>query len=107
MSKGNGFEHGAGASTARAQAGDALGAIALAEGSIAEKVFLGIDASLPLPQVNAFGDPVTLEASDDVDALARRCDEAASAGERVTLIASARSLASARAALKTIAAQRL
>jgi pyruvate ferredoxin oxidoreductase alpha subunit len=91
---------------ARPWARDLMGAIALVEGAIAQRVFSGIDG-LELTAQNAFGEPVAVEFGADVADLARRCARAAEQGERVALVARASDLARARSELASIAASRL
>ena len=91
---------------ARAWARDLLGAIALVEGAIAQRVFSAVDG-LELPARNAFGESVAVELGADVADLARRCARAAEQGERVALVARASDLALARNELASIAASRL
>jgi pyruvate/2-oxoacid:ferredoxin oxidoreductase alpha subunit len=88
---------------ARAWARDLVGAIALAEGAIAQRVLVALEG-VDVPGTSAFGERVTVERGDDVAALARRCGEAAAAGERVALLARAADLAAARRELAHIAA---
>ncbi len=83
--------------TARAKARDALGAVALAEGAIAQRVLTD----------GALGGELSAETIRDPASLAARAEELASAGERVAIVASARTLASARNGLRSIAAKRL
>jgi pyruvate ferredoxin oxidoreductase alpha subunit len=91
---------------ARAWARDLMGAIALVEGAIAQRVFSAIDG-LELPSKNAFDESVALERGADVAVLARRCALAAEQGERVALVARAADLAVARSELASIASRRL
>lgn len=93
-------------SGARAWARDLVGAIALAEGAIAQRVLVALEGA-DVAGTNAFGERVTVERGDDVAALARRCAEAAAAGERVALLARAADLATARRELARIAARGL
>jgi pyruvate-ferredoxin/flavodoxin oxidoreductase len=90
----------------RSWARDLMGAIALVEGAIAQRVFVASGA-LELPLQNAFGDPLATEMGTDVAELARRCAQAAEAGERVTLVARASDLTAARNELAAIAGRRL
>ncbi len=96
-----------GAAAQRLRAIDALGAIALAEGAVAEHVLNALGEEVPLPPRNAFGEPVVVERGSDIRALAARATELASGGKRVALIARARLLTSARDLLEEIAVQRL
>jgi pyruvate ferredoxin oxidoreductase alpha subunit len=83
-----------------------MGAIALVEGAVAQRVFVAVDGLL-LADQNAFGEPVVAEHGTDVADLVRRCAAAAERGERVALVARAADLAPARADLAAIAARRL
>ncbi len=83
-----------------------MGAIALVEGAIAQRVFSALDG-LELPARNAFDESVTLERGSDVVDLVRRCALAAEQGERVALVARATDLAVARNELASISARRL
>lgn len=83
-----------------------MGAIALVEGAVAQRVFVAVDG-LKLADQNAFGEPVVTEHGTDVVDLVRRCADAAEQGERVALVARAVDLAPARADLASIAARRL
>jgi len=85
---------------------DAREAIAIAEGAVAQRVFVGV-GGVTLPETNAFGERVVVESGRDVPALVRRCAEVAATGERVALIASAGGLIAARGELAGVAAQRL
>jgi pyruvate/2-oxoacid:ferredoxin oxidoreductase alpha subunit len=89
----------------RAWARDVVGAVSLAEGAIAQRIFCAVEGMRP-PPANAFGDPVAFESSEDVRLLVGRCTEAAAAGERVALVAGAADLASVRGELAQIAARR-
>ncbi len=91
---------------ARARAKDTLGAIALAEMRIADRIFVS-GVELPAPnEPNAFGSEVTLERGD-APSLAGRLETALAQGQRATMIAPAAALAAARATLRTIAKHRL
>jgi pyruvate-ferredoxin/flavodoxin oxidoreductase len=90
----------------RAWARDLLGAIALVEGAIVQHVFVAFPG-VDLPPTNAFGERVVCDRGDDATELARRCADAAAAGERVALVARAVDLAAARGELARIAARRL
>src|SRR5580658_7571866 len=96
----NGVERGTGRAGASRRAGarDAMGAIALAEGAVAERVFVATDEPLPLPEVNAFGDPLVATRGQAV-LLAPQLADAAAAGKRATLVAHARDLAAVREVL--------
>jgi pyruvate-ferredoxin/flavodoxin oxidoreductase len=85
---------------------DLTGAIALVEGAVAQRVLVAIEGVEP-QGTNAFGDRVTTERGGDLPALVRAAAEAASRGERVTLVARARDLASARSELARVASARL
>jgi pyruvate-ferredoxin/flavodoxin oxidoreductase len=86
---------------------DALGALFLAEVSIAERVLFGL-ADVPRPPShNAFGDAVAVEHDTDATALVTRAAERAAAGERVAVVADARALVAAKGALESIAQGRL
>jgi pyruvate-ferredoxin/flavodoxin oxidoreductase len=91
----------------RAWAKDSVGAIALAEGSFSERVFVAIDGALTLPARNVFGGPVVAEPGANVQALTPRFIEAIEAGERAALIGGAREIAGSRDALARIRARRL
>jgi pyruvate-ferredoxin/flavodoxin oxidoreductase len=82
------------------------GAIALVEGTIAQKVFVAIEGAEP-PSTNAFGEAVTTERGGDVPRLVERAGAAATRGERVSIVARAVDLVSARAELARIAAARI
>ena len=114
----NGIDRGGGSTQARssrAWARDVLGAIALVEAAIAQRVLtdlpeLAEQADLGRASSNAFGNAVTLERVDThagTGALLQRAGERTSAGERVTVVASARGLAGARGAMRALVAQRL
>jgi pyruvate ferredoxin oxidoreductase alpha subunit len=90
----------------RAWARDLIGAIALVEGAISQRVFAAVEG-LELPARNTFGEPVAVESGADVVDLVRRCAHAAEQGERVALIARASDLATVRNELASIAALRL
>lgn len=110
----NGVTSAARASAApRPASRDALGAVALAELAISDRVLVALDAGavFDVAGVNAFDRPVKVEKDRDeagaVIRLARVVAEAAAAGERVALVASASTLAAARAELADIASRRL
>jgi pyruvate-ferredoxin/flavodoxin oxidoreductase len=104
----NGVDRGAGhAEARRAWAKDALGAIAIAEGSFTERVFVAMADPLPLPGRSAFGEPVAVERGESARVLAPRFLEAIESGQRATLIATARDLTSARDFLLAIRARRI
>src|SRR5262249_53701873 len=88
----------------------ALGAVALAEGAIAQRVVTD-RAELPLGRageaVNAFGGDIAIEQLRDAEAIVARAEELASAGERVAIVAGARTLAAAREQLRSIPAKGL
>jgi pyruvate-ferredoxin/flavodoxin oxidoreductase len=104
----NGVGSGAPRVAVRAWARDALGAVALAEGAVAERIVTD-DAELPLREgdANAFGGAVKIERIDDAVGIVTRAEELASAGERVAIVTGARELASARDELRSIAQNRL
>jgi pyruvate ferredoxin oxidoreductase alpha subunit len=83
-----------------------MGAIALVEGAISQRVFVAVDG-LALPTENAFGESIAVEAGSDIVDLVSRCARAAQQGERVALVARASDLASARGELASVAALRL
>jgi hypothetical protein len=93
----------------RAWAKDALGAIALVEGSFAERVLIAISGPHPLalPPRSVFGDPVVVERGPTALALAARFVEAVEAGQRATMIAAAHDLASVRDTLRSLRARRM
>jgi hypothetical protein len=93
----------------RAWAKDALGAIALVEGSFAERIMIAIGGPhpLPVPERNAFGEPVVVERGPNALALMARFVQAVEAGQRATLIATAHDLASVRDVLSTLRARRM
>jgi pyruvate/2-oxoacid:ferredoxin oxidoreductase alpha subunit len=97
---------GLGVRLGRAWARDVIGAVALVESSIVHRVFVAVDWP-DLPASNVFGESLACERGSDVPALARQCEQAAAAGERVALVASASDLAAARGELARIAAHRL
>jgi pyruvate-ferredoxin/flavodoxin oxidoreductase len=81
-----------------------LGAIALVEGAIAERVLVALDG-LELPEQNAFGEALAVERGQDVAALVRRAADAAAAGKRAAVVACAADLAAARGALAEVASR--
>jgi pyruvate/2-oxoacid:ferredoxin oxidoreductase alpha subunit len=93
----------------RAWAKDALGAIALVEGSFAERIFIAISGPHPLavPERSAFGDPVVVERGPSALAVIGRFVQATEAGQRATLVATAHDLASVREALTNLRARRM
>jgi pyruvate-ferredoxin/flavodoxin oxidoreductase len=106
----NGVEHSASRRTGRGRQGtaDALEAIALAEGATAQRIFVSdLYGAFSVDTHNAFGDAVALGRGADALAQAVACEEHAEQGERVALVAPARSLASARPAMQSIAKKRL
>jgi hypothetical protein len=72
-----------------------MGAIALAEGALAERVFVATDELLSLPEMNVFGDPVVVTRGHAL-VLGPQLADAAAAGKRVTLVAHARDLSGLR-----------
>jgi len=90
----------------RARARDAMGAIALAEGSVAERVFVAASVPLGIPETNSFGEGVVTERGQ-VSALMPRFVNALEEGKRATLVASAHDLAAVRGTLRTIRARRM
>ncbi len=92
---------------ARTWAKDAIGAIALAEGAIAQRIFVVGDAKLQVAAKNAFGFPVTIERGTDPVAMLESYKKALSGGERVALVATAGALGRARETLRSIASERL
>jgi pyruvate-ferredoxin/flavodoxin oxidoreductase len=105
----NGVDQSGGRATdpRRAGATDATGAIALAEGATAERVFVALAQPLTIAERNAFGDPVTNEHAAAAASLAHRFAEQVEEGRRCALIASAHGLGAVRDLLKGIAAKRL
>lgn len=91
----------------RAWAVDAMGALGFAEGAVAEHVLLGSVPRFALRETNAFGDAVKVEEGGEIEALLERARVLAAGGARVALVAHADALASARAALRVIRAERL
>jgi pyruvate/2-oxoacid:ferredoxin oxidoreductase alpha subunit len=92
----------------RAWAHDPLGAIALAEGSFAERVFVALGAVAPaFPERSVGGDPVVVERSSNAAALMAPFVSAIEGGHRATLIASARELGSVRETLRSIRNRRI
>ena len=96
-----------GVGPSRAWARDALGAIALAEGAIAQRIFVVGDAKLDVAEHNAFKLPVAVVRGTDAAAMLDAYKTALGAGERVALVATAAALGRAREALRAIGAQRL
>jgi pyruvate-ferredoxin/flavodoxin oxidoreductase len=112
----NGVERGESAtgSSARAVAKDAVGAILAAELAIAQRVVaIGVGLhpyAAPGRALNAFGHAVAFEALEggaDAAAHATRLMNCVQEGERVALVAPSNALATARVALRAIAARRL
>jgi Pyruvate:ferredoxin oxidoreductase core domain II/Pyruvate flavodoxin/ferredoxin oxidoreductase, thiamine diP-bdg len=109
----NGVDRGASQtdSSRRAWARDALGAIALVEGSFAERIFAALGAVEgtvpPFAPHNTFGEAVVLERGPSAAALIGRFVEAVEAGHRATLIAGAHDLTSLRATLRSLRARRI
>ena len=93
----------------RAWAKDALGAIALVEGSFAEQIFIAIGGPHPLhvPERSAFGEPVVVERGPNALGLMARFVHAVEGGHRATLIATAQDLASVRDVLSTLRSRRM
>ncbi len=83
-----------------------MGAVALVEGAISQRIFVAVEA-IELPSHNAVGEPIAVERGTDVPMLARRLEQAAEEGQRVTLVARASDLAAARRELASITARRL
>ncbi len=90
----------------RARAWDAMGAIALAEGSVAERVFIAAGVPLAIPDTNSFGEPIVLERGP-VNALMPRLVHALEEGKRAALVANAHDLAAVRDTLRAIRARRM
>lgn len=109
MQNGNGIEHGAATTTvtSRAWARDALGAVALAERAIAQRLVTDHESLARGAAMNAFGGEVGVEIVRDPSAMAGRAEALACDGERVAIVTTARALASARDGLRSIAAKRL
>jgi pyruvate/2-oxoacid:ferredoxin oxidoreductase alpha subunit len=105
----NGVDRGDGRSKElrRAWAKDALGAIALAEGAITERVYVALPAPLRFAERNAFGDAVVVEQGPSVTHLATLFGEQLEEGRRAVLITSAHALGALREGLKAIAAKRI
>jgi pyruvate-ferredoxin/flavodoxin oxidoreductase len=91
----------------RAWAKDAIGAIALAEGAIAERVFVALHAPLPLSERNTFGDTVVVEHAASATALVHHFAEQQEEGRRASLVTTAHALGTVREVLKGMAAKRL
>jgi pyruvate-ferredoxin/flavodoxin oxidoreductase len=83
-----------------------MGAIALAEGALAERVYVATDEPLALPEVNVFGDAVVATRGQAI-LLGPQLADAAAAGKRATLVAHARDLAGLREVFRGIHARRL
>jgi pyruvate-ferredoxin/flavodoxin oxidoreductase len=107
----NGVHPGDGASggVARAWAEDALGAVALAEGAVAQRILASASlGAFPLrAAANAFGDPVSISTEGDIDTQVSRARAHASQGERVALVARASALVGARPAMRAFVRDRL
>ncbi len=107
----NGVDRGGGRSSElrRASAKDALGAIALAEGAVSERVFVALGAPLRVAERNTFGEPVVTEhgAEGAALAMATRFGAELEEGRRATLITTAHALGALRAGLSAIAAKRI
>jgi pyruvate/2-oxoacid:ferredoxin oxidoreductase alpha subunit len=104
----NGVDRSAGRAEAprRAGAKDSLGAIALAEGAIAERIYWALGTTTPIAERSVFGEPVMVERTAAHAGVARFV-EAAEGGKRATLVAFAHDLAAARDALRALAARRV
>ncbi len=97
---------GHGSSVTRVRATTQLGAIALAEGRICDRVLVAdVDVHLP-SDANAFGGHVTVERGTAA-ALAGRLEAACADGNRAALVGTAAALGTARGTLRTIATRRL
>ncbi len=119
----NGVDRGAAQAdgSRRAWARDALGAVALVEGSFAERIFVALGAvrgagqarqaseekALAIPERSTFGDPVVVEHGPGALALMGRFVGAVEAGQRATLIASAHDLFAFRDTLRSLRARRM
>jgi pyruvate-ferredoxin/flavodoxin oxidoreductase len=87
---------------------DALFAVAHTEGSIAQRILASSEDTVRgTPGHNVFGETLVVEVISDPSRLARRGLEAAAAGERVAIVATAEELGRARSELAEIAARRL
>jgi len=104
----NGVDRSAGRAEAprRAGAQDSLGAIALAEGAIAERIFWALGGVTPIAERSAFGDPVVVERGA-AHASVEHFVAAAEAGKRATLVAFAHDLGASRVALRALATRRV
>jgi pyruvate-ferredoxin/flavodoxin oxidoreductase len=99
----------------RAFARDALGAVALVEGAIADEIFVATSETFAPPAENLFGRKVLVErlegvdgaAARDLELLAERAEARAAEGARVTIVANADSLSTVRRQLAAIASRRL
>ncbi|MDB4998153.1 MAG: Pyruvate flavodoxin/ferredoxin oxidoreductase domain protein [Myxococcaceae bacterium] len=99
----------------RAWARDALGAVGLVEGAIADEIFVATAEAFALPTENLFGKPITVERLDagdgagerSLDALASRAEARAAEGARITIVANAAMLGTARRQLASMATRRL
>ena len=107
----NGVAQGNGRSSnvARAWAKDALGAIALAEGAICDRVVSALGHELPVASTNAFGGRVDVQTAEPsaIEAAIDACADLCAKGQRVALIATARVFCAARKSLESIRASRL
>jgi pyruvate-ferredoxin/flavodoxin oxidoreductase len=105
----NGVERGADVvDSRRAWAKDPLGAIALAEGSFAERIFVALGGgALAFPERSASGERLVVEGASTAGALLRPFVESIEGGHRATLIAGARDLTSIRGALRSIRDRRI
>jgi pyruvate/2-oxoacid:ferredoxin oxidoreductase alpha subunit len=91
----------------RAWAKDATGAIALAEGAVAERIFVALHEPLLLRERNTFGDPVVVEQAASATQLVHAFAEQQQEGRRATLVSTAHALGAVREVLKGMAAKRL
>ena len=92
--------------SSRARAKDQLGAIALAEGRICDRVLAsGVELEMA-GEPNAFGGPVAVEHGEP-QLLVGRLEGALAEGQRASLVATAGNLATVRGTLRTIASRRL
>ena len=107
----NGVERGADLVDAsrRAWAHDPLGAIALAEGAFAERVFvaLGGGTAPAFQERSATGEPVVVERASGPGGLMAPFVAAIEGGHRATLIASARDLGAVRETLRNVRSRRI
>lgn len=106
----NGVERSAGRAetSRRAGAKDSMGAIALAEGAIAERVFWAAgQGGEALPERNSFGDSLLVERGAALEPLLARFVAASVEGKRASLVATARDLVGARDTLRSICTRRI